>query len=253
MIELDSVELGWSDAPTVLSGLSLQIAAGEKVALLGPNGCGKSTLLQMLAGLVFPQRGVYRYCGQAVTRERLRKRERDFRREVGLVFQNPEAMFFNATVSDEISWGPRRLGWSDAEARTAHWARELGLMALLKQPPHRLSGGEKQRLALACVLILEPKLLLLDEPTANLDPRTVGWLCDYLLGLETTVILSTHSLGVAAEVTPRALVLERSTGLLADGPTEQILSNTELLVRAGLVHRRNHTVSQSQKPISRPM
>jgi len=244
MIDLDAVELGWSDAPAVLSRLSLQITAGEKVALLGPNGCGKSTLLQMLAGLVFPQHGVYRYCGQGVTRAQVRERSwaRDFRRDVGLVFQHPEAMFFNATVHDEIAWGPRRLGWPDAEVRVAHWAQELGLSALLEQPPHRLSGGEKQRLALACVLILEPKLLLLDEPTANLDPRTVGWLCDYLLSLETTIILSTHSLGFAAEVAKRVLLLERSTGLLADGPSEQILGNTELLIRAGLLHRQKHSL-----------
>jgi len=246
MIELDAVELGWPDTPAVLWALSLQIAAGEKVALIGPNGCGKSTLLQMLGGLIFPQRGAYRYCGQAVTRAQLRKRgcERSFRREVGLVFQHPESMFFNATVRDEIAWGPRRLGWPDAEARTAHWAQELGLTALLEQPPHSLSGGEKQRLALACVLILEPKLLLLDEPTANLDPQSVGWLCDYLLSLGTTVILSTHSLGFAAEVTNRALVLERSGGLLADGPSEQILGDTELLIRGGLIHRRK-TAPQS--------
>jgi len=253
MIELEAVDLGWPDAPAVLSGLSLQIAAGEKIALLGPNGCGKSTLLQMLAGLVFPQRGVYRYCGQAVTRAQLRAHgwERDFRRDVGLVFQHPEAMFFNATVRDEISWGPRHLGWMDVEERAAHWAQELGLTALLEQSPHRLSGGEKQRLALACVLILEPKLLMLDEPTANLDPQSVGWLCDYLLSLETTVILSTHSLGVAGEVTQRILVLERNSGLLADGPSEQILSNTELLIRAGLVHRRNHVVGENR--LSRPI
>jgi len=250
MIELDEVELGWPDAPAVLSGLSLKVAAGEKIALLGPNGCGKSTLLQMLAGLVFPQQGTYRYCGQAVTRARLRKHggAADFRREVGLVFQHPEAMFFNATVHDEIAWGPRRLDWPDAEARTTQWAQELGLTALLEQPPHRLSGGEKQRLALACVLILEPKLLLLDEPTANLDPRTVGWLCDYLLGLGTTVILSTHNLGVAAEVTDRALVLDRDSGLLADGPSEHVLGNTELLIGVGLIHRRSHmTGMKSQK------
>jgi len=243
MIELEAIKLGWPDAPAVISGLSLQIAAGEKVALLGPNGCGKSTLLQMIAGLIFPEHGVYRYCGQAVTRAQSRERgwERDFRRDVGLVFQSPEAMFFNATVHDEISWGPRRLGWPDTEARTTHWAQQLGLTALLAQPPHRLSGGEKQRLALACVLILEPKLLLLDEPTANLDPRTVAWLCDYLLNLETTVILSTHNLGFAAEVTNRALVLERSSGLLADGPSEHVLGNTELLTDIGLIHRRNRT------------
>jgi len=242
MIELDEVELGWPDTPTVISGLSLKIAAGEKIALLGPNGCGKSTLLQMLAGLVFPQQGTYRYCGQVVTRTRLRKHggAADFRRDVGLVFQHSEAMFFNATVHDEIAWGPRRLDWSDAETRAAHWAQELGLTALLEQPPHRLSGGEKQRLALACVLILEPKLLLLDEPTANLDPRTVGWLCDYLLSLGTTVILSTHNLGVAAEVTNRALVLDRGSGLLADGPSEHVLGNTDLLIGVGLIHRRSN-------------
>jgi len=242
MIKLDAVELGWPDAPALLSELSLQIAAGEKVALLGPNGCGKSTLLQMLAALVFARSGVYRYCGQAVTRAQLRMRgwERAFRRDVGLVFQHPEAMFFNATVHDEIAWGPRRLGWPDAEERSARWAQELGLTALLEQPPHSLSGGEKQRLALACVLILEPKLLLLDEPSANLDPQSLGWLCDYLLSLETTLIVSTHSLGFAAEVAKRALVIERSAGLLADGPSEAVLGNTELLIRAGLMHRRKH-------------
>jgi len=240
MIELDAVKLGWPDAPAVLSGLSLQIAAGEKVALLGPNGCGKSTLLQMLAGLVFPERGAYRYCGQAVTRAQFRERdwERNFRREVGLVFQHPESMFFNATVRDEIAWGPRRLGWANTDELTTHWAQELGLSTQLEQPPHSLSGGEKQRLALACVLILEPKLLLLDEPTANLDPQSVGWLCDYLLGLKTTVILSTHSLDFAAEVATRAILLERSAGVMADGPSEQILGDIELLIRAGLMHRR---------------
>jgi len=244
MIELEAIKLGWPDAPAVISGLSLQISVGEKVALLGPNGCGKSTLLQMIAGLIFPEHGVYHYCGQAVTRAQLQKRnwEHDFRQDVGLVFQHPEAMFFNATVRDEIAWGPRRLGWMNAEERTLHWAQELGLGAQLEQPPHSLSGGEKQRLALACVLILEPKLLLLDEPTANLDPRSVGWLCDYLLSSGTTVILSTHSLDIAAEVTNRALVLERNGGLFADGPSEQVLGNTELLIDIGLMHRRNRTV-----------
>jgi len=242
MIELDAVAIGWPDAPPVQSGVSLRIKAGEKVALLGPNGCGKSTVLQLLAGLVFPVHGQYRYHGQSVTSAQLRRCEwaRGFRRDVGLVFQHPEAMLFNATVGDEIAWGPRRLGWPDANLRALHWAQRLKLDGLIDHPPHSLSGGEKQKLALACVLVLEPDLLLLDEPTANLDPQTVGWLCDYLLDLEATVVMSTHSIGLAAELAERCIVLERGGGVLFDGAIEQMLEDTDLLIRAGLAYRHRH-------------
>jgi len=242
MIELDAVAIGWPDAPPVQSGLSLRIQTGEKVALMGPNGCGKSTVLQLLAGLVFPVHGHYLYHGQKVTPAQLRQRgwARGFRREVGLVFQHPEAMLFNATVGDEIAWGPRRLGWPDADARALRWARQLKLDALLEQPPHHLSGGEKQKLALACVLVLEPELLLLDEPTANLDPQTVGWLCDYLLDSSATVVMSTHSIGLAAELTERCIVLERGGRVVFDGVIGQMLDDSELLIRAGLAYRHKH-------------
>jgi len=243
MIELETVALGWPEAPQVQSALSLRIGDGEKVALMGGNGCGKSTVLQMLAGLVFPCHGVYRYRDQAVTPAQLRRRAwvRGFRRDVGLLFQHPEAMLFNATVGDEIAWGPRRLGWPDADARAQQWAQTLGLEALFDIPPHRLSGGEKQKLALACVLVLEPELLLLDEPTANLDPQTAGWLCDYVLGLSGTVVISTHSIQLAAECTQRCIVLERGSGIAFDGKIHQLLADPELLVRVGLAYRHRHS------------
>jgi len=240
MIELDAAQIGWPDAEPVQSALSLRIGAGEKVALMGANGCGKSTLLQVLAGLVFVQRGSYRYCGQTVTPAQMRVRQwvLGFRREVALVFQHPEAMLFNATVHDEIAWGPRRLGWLDAEHRATYWAHQLNLDALRKQPPYRLSGGEKQKLALACVLVMEPDLLLLDEPAANLDPHTAGWLCDYLLACNTTVVMSTHNIALAAEVAQRSIVLAPGAGVVFDGAIEHMLDDTNLLIRAGLAYRR---------------
>jgi len=149
-------------------------------------------------------------------------------------------MLFNATVLDEIAWGPRRLGWPDTDARALRWARQLKLDALLDHPPHSLSGGEKQKLALACVLVLEPDLLLLDEPSANLDPASVGWLCDYLLDVKATVVMSTHSIGLAAELADRCIVLERDTGIVFDGALKQMLDDPGLLVRAGLAYRHRH-------------
>lgn len=242
LIELDRVSIGWPDAEPVQHDLSLTVRAGEKLVLLGANGCGKSTLLQLLAALVEPGRGSYRFRGDQVTTHRARRGAwaQHFRRDVGIVFQHPEAMLFNATVRDEIAYGPTRLGQDDAIARAEDWAGRLGLSACLDRPPHGLSGGEKQRLALACVLVLEPALLLLDEPAANLDPGTAGWLCEYLLDTPATVVMSTHHLAMAAEFADRCLVLEARGGILFDGPLGQATADLDLMVRAGLAWRHRH-------------
>lgn len=246
MIELDKVSFAWpglsADLPAAFAELSLTIEVGEKVVLLGANGCGKSTLLKLLDGLLAPTAGTYRYAGKTVTPTALKDRERarSFRREVGLLFQHPEAMLFNPTVFDEIAYTPRRLGLSDADARARYWLSALGLDALAAKAPFNLSGGEKQKVALASVLVLEPRLLLLDEPSASLDPRTTGWLIDLLQDSPATVIVSTHNLSLAAELGERCLILGEEGGFIYDGPVEAALADLKLLERANLAHRHRH-------------
>ena len=246
MIELDKLCYRWPDGDrpgrAVFGGLSLKIAPGDKVVLLGANGCGKSTLLKLMNGLIFPTTGEVRYDGVPLEKSALAERRfsRRFRSECALLFQHPEAMLFNPTVRDEIGYGPRRLGLPDAEARIAHWAAALELAPLLDAAPWSLSGGEKQKVALACLLALEPRLLLLDEPAASLDPATVGWLIDTLLESDQTVIVSTHNLSMAAELGSRAIVLGPDGTKLFDGPVKMALSGMGLLEKARLAHRHHH-------------
>lgn len=242
LLEVCDLAFAWPEEDPVFAGLSFQIAAGEKVVLLGPNGCGKSTLLRIINGLVFPAAGEVRWQGQPLTRDRLREREfaRGFRSDNALLFQHPEAMLFNPTVRDEIAYSPRQLGISDVDARVEHWAAELKLSAMLDLPPFALSGGQKQKLALACLLAFDPQFLALDEPTAALDPRTAGWLVDTLLASDKTLLISTHNLSLAAELGSRALVMGENGALLYDGPLAPALADLELLESAGLAHRHRH-------------
>ncbi len=242
MIELKHVAFSWPDEPALLSDLSLVIRPGEKVVLLGANGCGKSTLLKIMNGLLEPERGELLWRGKALTRAALRQGglAGAFRRACVLLFQHPEAMLFNPTVREELAYGPRQLGLADTEARVAHWAEALGLTPVLDKPPFLLSGGQKQKVALACLLALEPELLLLDEPSASLDPATVGWLVDTLVHSDKTLVVATHNLSLAAELGERCIVLGQGGEILFDGPVRMALSGTELLEKAGLAHRHRH-------------
>lgn len=241
MIEISSITHRYDGHPALVE-LSLEVAAGEKVVLLGTNGCGKSTLLKILAGLITPTQGQYRYQGEVIDPRRLRDKalSRRFRHEVALLFQNPDAMLFNPTVYDEIAFGPRQLGLADVDARVRHWAGVMGLKDKLDRLPFSLSGGEKQKLALAALLAVEPELLLLDEPAAALDPRSTGWLIDFLAELPITVITTTHNLSLAAELGRRALVLAEDHRLLHDGPIEPFLADADKLRAANLVHSHRH-------------
>jgi len=242
MIELDNAAFAWPDAPQSLGGLSFRLGAGEKVVLLGANGCGKSTLLKILNGLVFPSSGSYRYYGEQVTQARMRERDwvRCFRQEVVLLFQQPDAMLFNPTVRDEIAYGPRKLGWTDVDQRVAYWAAALRLQAVLDKPPFMLSGGEKQKVALASILVLDPKVILLDEPSASLDPRATGWLVDFLLDTGATVVVSTHDLAMAAECGERCLIIGEDGRIAYDGPLHKALADHALLERVNLAHAHRH-------------
>jgi cobalt/nickel transport system ATP-binding protein len=241
VLEQLSARLGERD---VLAQVSFSIAAKERVVLLGVNGCGKTTLLKILDGLVKPGGGVLRYDGRDLDGTALEDAafRRRFRSEVAFLFQNVDAMLFNPTVADEIAFGPRQLGLGDVEARVERFAKMFGAEAWLARPPFELSGGEKKRVALAALFAIEPKVLLLDEPTAGLDPAWSAQLVDILnQQSELMVITSTHNLSVVGELGSRVLLLPPKPGpLLYDGSPEGILENQDLLVASGLAHRHQH-------------
>ncbi len=245
VFEVSGVNFEYEQIPA-LRGLSLTINRGQSVALVGANGSGKSTLLRLLDALCFPSAGSITFCGEPLTPERLRNNgfALSFRRRVALVFQNPDVQLFNPTVFDEIAFGPLQMGWSSAEVigRVDQTLDTMGIAHLRDRAPYRLSGGEKKRVALASVIVLDPEVLLLDEPTAMLDPRSQSQLIDLIQnwrGTSKTVITATHQLEIIEDIADRIFVLEQGSVTAADTPQE-ILSNGELLLHANLVHAHRH-------------
>lgn len=222
-----------------LQGVSLEIAPGERVGVVGPTGSGKSTLVQHVAGILVPVHGRVWLDG-VVAHERT-PAARARRRRVGLAFQYPEDQIFKQTVFEEVAFGPRNLGLGEAEvARRVRWALEvvgLDLAAMGNRVPFTLSGGEMRRVALAGVLALRPEVLILDEPTAGLDPlgreellgRVRAW--QHEMGL--TLIVVSHNLDELAELVERVVLLDRGK-VIADGPVRRVLSDHLLLRSAGL-------------------
>ncbi len=241
MISVEHLSHAYDEAET-LRDVTFRLAEGKKVVLLGCNGCGKSTLLKILDGLVLPRAGAYLYGDRLVDPAALRDTtfRRRFRAEVGLLFQHTDAMLFNPTVRDEIAFGPRQHGLADADARVARWSSALGIAELLERAPWTLSAGQKQMVCLASLLVLEPRLLLLDEPTAALDPRSTGWLVDFLQDLDQTLLVTTHNLSLAPELGSRCLVLGEDHTLLHDGGMDELAEDLDLLRRANLVHGHRH-------------
>lgn len=229
-----------------LQGLSLQVEQGERVALLGANGSGKSTLLRILNALYFPKQGSVHFQSEPLTQRRFQDEEflLSFRRRVALVFQNPDVQLFNPTVFDEVAYGPLQLNWRREEL-VRRVEETLSLMAithLRERPPYRLSGGEKKRVALASVLVLDPEVLLLDEPTATLDPRTQSQVIDLLQqwkGTPKTVITATHQVEIVEYIADRVIVLQAGH-IAASGTPAEILSNRDLLLSANLIHVHRH-------------
>ncbi len=226
----------------ILRDISFNVNEKEKLVLLGINGSGKSTLLKIINGLIFPQKGDYIYKGGKITKKKLKERNfiKNFRKEVVLLFQNPDTMLFNPTVYDEIAFGLRQLDIEDIDEKVKYWAEKLGIFKYLDTPPFKLSGGEKQKVCLASLLVLEPELLLLDEPTSNLDPRSTGWLIDFLYELNLTTIITTHNLSLSIELGDRGLVLSEDHRLIYDGDLEDFIKDKEKLLEANLIHIHRH-------------
>ena len=220
LIELDHIRFSYDPKePPVLRDLSLSVEAGECLVLLGENGAGKTTLFRILNGLSFPQSGSYRFDGALVDRTWLKhqKNAKRFHRRVGYLFQNPDVMLFNATVYDEIAFGPRQLGLSEAETdrRVRDCMAIFGLEPLAEKAPYHLSGGQKKQVALAAVLSLAPEVLILDEPLAGLDQKTQALLLELLLQLKAagkTLILATHSTDLPETLADRQVTLSREPG-----------------------------------------
>jgi len=246
LFQLKDVGFEYEGIPA-LDGLSLDMAEGESIAVLGANGSGKSTLLRILDALCFSSRGSVFFRGQSLTQELFRQDGYaiSFRRQVALVFQNPDAQLFNPTVFDEVAFGPLQLRRPREQvlAKVAATLELLKIAHLRDRPPYRLSGGEKKRVALASVIVLEPEVLLLDEPTAALDPRSQSQIIDLIQewkGAAKTVITATNQLEIVEDIASRVVVLEEGRVAASGGPAE-ILSNQELLLRANLVHAHRHS------------
>ena len=244
--EIDDIAFDYEGIPAI-RGLSLRIQSGERVALLGANGSGKSTLLRILDGLYFPATGSVKFQGQPLTEETLQSNGYafTFRRQVALVFQNPDVQLFNPTVFDEVAYGPLQLRWKKEQVieKVGETLALMGLSHLKERPPYRLSGGEKKRVALASVFVLDPDVLLLDEPTATLDPRSQCQVVDLIQqwkGTAKTVITATHQLEIVEDIADRVLVLEAGA-VIATGTPSEILSDESLLLRANLVHAHRHS------------
>jgi len=227
--------------------LSFEICYGEAVAILGANGSGKSTLLRLLDGLIFPTSGVIAAMGTDLTERSIRREPfaARFRQSVGFLFQNPDVQLFNPTVREELAFGPLQLGLpsEEIERRTADKAHLLGIEKLLDRSPAHLSSGEKKLVALASLLTCEPCVLLMDEPSAGLDPRNQRWLMEFLKEIHsegTTLIIASHDLSFVFEVAERALVLSEDHRLAADGPILDVLGDLNLLLGANLIHEHTH-------------
>jgi len=244
--ELEGVSYAYRPGEPALSDINLRIAAGERLALLGPNGCGKSTLEKVLAGLIFPEGRVVAF-GRDITAQAMRDKNfaAAFRRRIGFVFQNSDVQIFCASVLDEIMFGPLAAGLPPLEARRRadEMMAFVDIAALADRLPHHLSGGEKKKVAFAAVLAVNPDVLILDEPTNALDPRTQRWMLDALARLAAagkTIITATHHLDLVGELADRVLVMNEAHTIIADGRPTDILRDRELLLAANLVDERYH-------------
>jgi cobalt/nickel transport system ATP-binding protein len=222
-IEVRELSFSYPDGRQALCGVCLRIEPGERVALLGPNGAGKTSLVLQLNGVLTPSAGSVSIGGLAVGRRTLA----EIRRRVGVVFQDPDDQLFTPTVGRDVAFGPAHLGLSGPElaARVAEALSYVGLADAVDRPPHRLSFGERRRAAVATVLAMRPDVLVLDEPTANLDPAARREFADLVKRLGMTTLLVTHDLPYALELCPRTLVIDHGQ-IVADGPTREVLADT---------------------------
>ncbi len=230
VLTVKDLHFSYPDGHSALHGVSMKLSAGDKVALVGPNGAGKSTLMLHLNGILGGH-GEVEIAGQRLTRDNLPA----IRAMVGLVFQNPDDQLFSPTVFEDVAFGPLHMGLPEADVRTRVDAalEAVRMSAYRDRLSHHLSVGEKKRIAIATVLSMNPSLLILDEPSAGLDPRARRTLINLLRELPITMLVSTHDMKLVQELFPRTIVMDEGR-VVADGLTTDILEDETFLTAHGL-------------------
>jgi cobalt/nickel transport system ATP-binding protein len=225
-LEVRELAFAYPDGTQALFGVDITVDRGERVALLGPNGAGKTTLVLHLNAIHPAQHGEVRVGGLPATKDNLR----EIRRRVGIVFQDPDDQLFMPTVREDVAFGPANMGLAgdELEERVLQALEAVGMAVFADRPPHHLSFGQRRRVSVATVLAMEPEILVLDEPSSNLDPAGRRELADILRSLEITMLMVTHDLPYALELCPRALVINGGR-IVADGKTADILADEVLM------------------------
>ncbi|PKH37107.1 cobalt/nickel transport system ATP-binding protein [Nocardioides alpinus] len=226
VLDVRGLAFAYPDGHQALFGVDLHVHEGERVALLGPNGAGKTTLVLHLNGILTGGRGAVSVSGLPVVKEHLK----EIRRRVGIVFQDPDDQLFLGTVRQDVAFGPANLGLKGPELdrRVMDSLDRVGMADFVDRPPHHLSYGQRRRVAVATVLAMEPEILVLDEPSSNLDPASRRELADILRSLDVTVLMVTHDLPYALELCPRSIVLSEGV-VVADRPTFDVLTDEALM------------------------
>ncbi|MFD7232723.1 energy-coupling factor ABC transporter ATP-binding protein [Streptomyces sp. NPDC059881] len=225
-LDVRGLAYAYPDGHQALFGVDLTVARGERVALLGPNGAGKTTLVLHLNGILTGGAGTVTVAGLPVGKQHMA----EIRRKVGIVFQDPDDQLFMPTVREDVAFGPAAAGMRGAELekRVRGALDQVGMAEYLERPPHHLSFGQRRRVAVATVLAMEPEILVLDEPSSNLDPASRRELADILRSLDVTVLMVTHDLPYALELCPRAAILSEGV-IAADGRTQDLLADPALM------------------------
>ncbi|MBU0481199.1 MAG: energy-coupling factor ABC transporter ATP-binding protein [Proteobacteria bacterium] len=231
IVEIKDLKFHYPDRTPALQGVSFRIKHGESVAIVGANGAGKSTLLLHLNGYLTPSEGLVRIGDYQLTPQTLQ----EVRRTVGMVFQDPDDQLFMSTVFDDVAFGPLNLGYTTEEVaiRVEKALETVGVTHLKKRPPHRLSTGQKRRVAIASVLSMSPDILVMDEPTAGLDPRARTQLISLLQTFKHTKIIATHDLDLVVDLCERTIIMHDGR-ICADGPSMEIFNNENLLAASCL-------------------
>ena len=231
VLQVNDLHFSYHDGHAALRGVSFEMCPGDKVALVGPNGAGKSTLMLHLNGILTGGRGDVIVDGKRIARDNLPA----IRATVGLVFQNPDDQLFSPTVFEDVAFGPLHMGLprDEVTAQVEAALEAVRMSAYRDRLSHHLSVGEKKRIAIATVLSMEPQVLVLDEPSAGLDPRARRTLINLLRDLPITMLVSTHDMKLVEELFPRTIVMDEGL-IVADGKTKEILADEKFLNEHGL-------------------